>query len=111
MKRAEERNKFLSPRVIHRKPERGLDGLGAAVCEMCLGWPVDRTDLTQLLPELRHVAVIEIGAAEMNETVDLLSHGFDDLGMAVAGRAYGNAGVAVEKDVVVRIRDPNAAGV
>jgi len=37
--------------------------------------------------------------------------GGNDLGVTVPGRANGNTGVAVEKDVSVRVRDPHAGSV
>ena len=45
----------------------------------------------------------------MDQLADLLLDRGDDLGMAMASRANGDAGVTVEKDVSVRVGDPNAA--
>ena len=47
----------------------------------------------------------------MNKTVDLFRDGFYDLGMAMARRADGDARIAIEKNVAVRIGYPYATRV
>src|SRR5436190_8828364 len=47
----------------------------------------------------------------MDQFVCLLSDGRDDLRVAMSCGTNSNAGVAVQKDVTVRVSDPNSAGV
>src|SRR5439155_21952474 len=94
--------------MIHRDLQGRLNRLGPAIAEMRSSRPVDRADLFEFLAQFGHVAIVKISPAEMDEFVHLLCDGRDDLGVAMAGRAYRHSGVAVEKDVTVRVFDPNA---
>src|SRR5262245_35375287 len=108
MKAAEKRDKFLTAGVMHRQLERGLDRFGTTVGKVRFGPASDRDDLIQLFAEIGHLAVIKIRAAHVNELFSLLGNGFYDLRMAMAGGAYGHAGVAIEKNIAVHVFDPHA---
>jgi hypothetical protein len=106
----EEGDELLAPRGVHGELKCGLDGLGAAVGEVRLRRRRDGDDAVEHLRQLRHVAVVEVGAAHVYEARGLLLDGADDLGVAVARGADGDAGVAVEEDVAVGVFDPDAGG-
>jgi len=106
----EEGDELLPPGRVHRQLERGLDGLGAAVGEVRPGGAGHGHDLFELAAEVRHVAVVVVGAAHVDEAGGLLLDGADDLRVAVAGGADGDAGVTVEEGVAVDVFDPDARG-
>jgi hypothetical protein len=72
---------------------------------------VDRTDLVEFFAEFRHVPVIKICAAKMDEFRDLLLDCGNYLRVAVSGRAHCYAGITIQKDIAIRICDPNSIGV
>jgi hypothetical protein len=71
---------------------------------------IDRHNRVELFRELRHVAVVVIGAAHVNQLRCLFLNRFHDFRMAMSGRTDRDAGVAVEKNVAVDVFNPNAAG-
>jgi len=88
--------------------ECGFDGLGAGVgVEDALG--AAGRDGFELLGELDHALIIEIGAGHVEELSGLALHGFDDGGVAVAGGNDGDAGGEVEENVAVSVFDHGAA--
>src|SRR5438128_1001448 len=95
--------------MIHREFERSFDGLGAAVGKVSLCRAVDRANFFELFAQVGHMAVEEVGTAEMDKFVDLLCDRRYDLGMAMAGRTYGDACITVQEDIAIRVLDPNAA--
>ena len=94
--------------VIHRQLQSGLDGFGTAVRKVRFRGPFDRDNFIKLLPECGHVAVIKIGAAKVDQLGRLIADRFYDVRVTMAGRANGDAGVAVEKYVAVRVFYPDA---
>src|SRR5205814_527538 len=100
----------LASGVVHSELQGCFDSLGAAVGKVGLCRAVDRAYLAQLLTKLRHMPIVKIGSAEMYELAYLLLKGRYDLRMTMAGRTDRNTGIAVQKDVAVRIGYPNAAG-
>src|SRR5262249_48437083 len=101
---------LLTTSRVHREFQSSLDGFSTAVGEVRPRRRLDRNDRIEFLSELRHVAVVIISAAHVNELFSLLLNRFDDFGMAMAGRTDRNAGVTVEKNIAVHVFHPNAAG-
>jgi hypothetical protein len=110
VKAVEERDELFASSCVHRKLQCSFDCFSAAVRKVCARGTRDRNDLIKFLCELRHVAVVVISAAHVDQLFGLLLNCSDDFGVAVAGRTNGDAGVAVEEDVSVNIFDPHAAG-
>src|SRR6185369_1034203 len=110
MKAIEERDELLTTRRMHRELQSGFDCFSTAVCEVCASRRFDWHDRVQLLGELRHLAVVIVSAAHVNQFLRLLLDRFDDLRMAVPRRTDRDARVAVEKNIPVNIFDPNSTG-
>ena len=108
MKAVEERDELLATSCVHREFQCGLDSFRATVGEMRARRRFDGDDRIEFLCELRHLTVVIIGAAHVNQLFCLLLNGFDDFRMAVAGRTDRHTRVAVEKNVTVNVLDPNA---
>src|ERR1043165_1757560 len=105
MKRPIEGDELLPMCVIHRELERCLDGFRAAVCEVCSRRTAERAYLLELFAERGHVPIVKVRSAKVNELISLLCDRCDDLQMAMAGRADGDAGIAVEKNIAIGILD------
>src|SRR5688572_4404870 len=85
-----------------------LNGFGTTVSEMRPRWRGNRNNLIQLLCELRHVAVVIIRAAHVNQLCGLVLYRLHHLRMAVARRADSHPSITIEKDIAVDIFNPNA---
>jgi hypothetical protein len=72
---------------------------------------IDRHDLIELFPKLGHVPVEEVRSAKMDQAIHLFGYCLYDLGVTMSGRANGYAGIAIEKDVSIRICYPYSFGV
>src|SRR5690349_22205581 len=89
VKAVEETDELLATGRVHRELQRSLDCFSAAIREVCARRRFDGHDGIELLCELRHVAVVEIGAAHVNQLFCLLLDCFDYFRMAVAGGTDG----------------------
>ena len=107
----EEGDELLATRRVHRQLERGLDRFGAAVCEVRLRRAGHGHDLVELAREVWHEVIDEIPTAHEYQARGLILYGGDDFRVAVARRADGDARVAIEEDVAVNVRHPDAFGV
>ena len=67
-------------------------------------------DLVELLREIRHVAIVIVSPAHVNQLSGLVLDRFHDLRMTMAGRTNGDACVAIQEDVPINILDPDTAG-
>src|SRR5438552_3255200 len=110
MKAAEESDEFFASGRVHCQLQSSLDGFGAAVSEMRLRRSRDRNDLIKFLGQLRHLPIVEISSAHMNQFRGLFLNGSDDFRVTVSGRTHGHAGVAIEKKIAVNVLDPDARG-
>ena len=105
VKRAEERDHVLPARVIAGQLERRLDRLGPAIGEEDPLGDAARRDLGELLRQVDLRRVVEIGARHVQQLGRLLLNGRDDPRMAMAGRADGDAGREIEKQIAVDVLD------
>src|SRR5258707_8688819 len=71
--------------------------------------PRHRYDLVELFRQVRHLPVVIVSAAHVNQLRDLILDGGHYFRMAVSSRTYGDAGVAVEEDISVDVFDPYTA--
>ena len=71
--------------------------------------PLARRDLGELLRQVDLRRVVEIGPRHVQQLGRLVLDGGDDLRMAVAGRADGDAGGEVEEQVAVDVLDDRPA--
>src|SRR5687768_7508961 len=110
MKAVEEGDELLTTGRVHREFQCSFDGFSAAVCEVRSRRRLNRNNRIELLCELRHVTVVVIGAAHVNQLLCLLLDGANYFGMAMSGGADGDAGVAIQKQVAVHVFNPDAAG-
>ncbi len=108
MERAKESNHVLPLGVIARQLQRGFDRLGSRVSVIQLVWSLHGSDLREPLGQSDHALVVEVRPRHVNQFAGLLLNGGDDLGMAVAGRSYGDAGGEIEELVAVNVFDDNA---
>src|SRR3982751_4230180 len=92
---------------MHREFERSLNCFSATVGEVSSGRCFDRYDLVELLCELRHMPVVVVGAAHVDELCGLLLNCAHNFRMTMTRGAHGDAGVAVEKDVSIYVFNPN----
>ena len=90
--------------------QRRLDRFRAAVGEVRSCRRLHRHDRVQFFRELRHVTVVVVSAADVNQLRRLILNRFDDFRMTMSGRTHGHTGVAIEKDVAVNVFDPHALG-
>ena len=110
MKAAEESDEFFASRRVHRQLQSSLDSFGAAVGKMRLRRSRDRNDLIKFLGQLRHLPIVKVRPAHVNQLCGLFLNRSNDFGMTVSGRTHGDAGVAIEKKIAVNILDPDARG-
>ena len=110
MKAAKERDEFLASGCVHRQFQSGLDSFSAAVRKVRARRTSHRHNLVQLLGQLRHLAIVVIGAAHVNQLRGLILNCLHDFGMAVTGGTDGDAGVAVEKDIAIDVCYPDSLG-
>ena len=110
MKAAKKSDELFTARRVHRQLQSSLDSFGAAVGEMCLRRSRDRNDLIKFLGQLRHLPIVEISSAHMNQLRGLFLNRGDNFGMTVSGRTHGDAGVAIEKQIAVNVLNPDARG-
>src|SRR6266567_239575 len=108
METPKERNKFFTASRVHRELQSTLDSFSAAVSEVRARRSLHRNDLIELLRQLRHRRVVVIGAAHVNKLRGLILNRADDFRLTMTGRAHRDPGVAVEKDVAIDVRDPDA---
>ena len=108
---AEEGDELVAAGVIAGQLEGGLDGLGAGVAEVDAFGLAAGGEGGELLGEVDHVLVIEVGAGHVDEAFGLPANGFDDARVAVAGGDDGDAGVEVEEAVAVDVVDHGAFAV
>src|SRR5215213_94027 len=110
MKAIEEADELFTTGRMHRKFEGSFHGFSAAVCEVCSRRRLNGDNRVELLCELRHVTVVIIGAAHVNQLFCLLLDGANYFRMAVTSRADADAGVAIQEQVAVHVFNPDAAG-
>ncbi len=96
--------------VWWRKLEGGFDGFGTAVGKEDLLVGRAGSDGCELFHQLDHGRVVEIAATDVDEIRGLGLDGGDDLGMAVAGGADGDAGGEVEEAIAIDVFDDAAEG-
>ncbi len=103
MEGAGEGDEPMPARVVTRQLERRFHGLGSGVTEVdAPRRPVWR-DGSQLLGQLHHVGVVEIGSGHVDQPCGLLLDGIYDTRMAVAGSHHGNSGIAIEKMIAIHV--------
>src|SRR5437867_4149600 len=110
MKAAEESDEFFASRRVHCQLQRSFDSFRAAVGKMRLRRSRNRNNFIEFLGQLRHLPIVEISSAHMNQLRGLFLNRGDDFGMTVSGRTHGDAGVAIEKKIAVNVLDPDARG-
>src|SRR5438270_4182197 len=93
---------------MHGELQSRLDRFGATVGEMRSRRRWHRHNRVELLGELRHVTVVIISAAHMDQFRGLILNRAHHFGMAMTGRADRDAGIAIEKHIAVDIFDPYA---
>src|SRR6185503_21242399 len=101
MKAIEESDELLATCRMHRELQSRFHCFSAAVREVCARRRLHRHDGIQLLRELRHLAIVIISAAHVNQFLCLLLDRFYYFRMTVPRRTNCDAGVAVKKDVTV----------
>src|SRR5687767_14087274 len=110
MKAVEEADELLAASRVHREFQCSLNGYSAAVCEVRSRRRLNWNYRIELLCELRHVTVVVIGAAHMNQLFCLLLDSSNYLWMAMSGRTDSNAGIAIQKQIPIDVLNPDAAG-
>ena len=110
MKAVEEGYELLAPCRIHGELQSGLDGFRATTGEVCARRAIDGNYLVEFAREFRHVLVVIIRAADVNQLRGLFLNGADDFRVTVTGGADGDARVAVEERVAVNVLDPDSRG-
>ena len=105
VERAEERDHAVAPRVPAGELQRAFERLGPAVGEEHLLRRRPGRDLRELLREVDLRAVVEVGAAHVEQLLRLVLDRRDDLGVAVPRRGDGDAGGEVEEQVAVHVLD------
>ena len=108
VKRSRKGDEFVAAGVIASQLHRGFGGFGSGVSEVHPMRPAARRDGGQLLRQLHHVLVIEIGARHVDQALGLLFDGLHHLGVAMAGGGDGDPGIEVEKSVPIDIFDHRA---
>ena len=112
VERAEERQVQFTPGVPAGQFESRFDGFGAGIAEIDLAGPRirPRRQTGQLFRQFDLGRIVEVGAGHVEELFGLFLDGPDHERMAVAGGANGDPGGEIEKEIAVRITDPEALG-
>src|SRR5215208_817504 len=108
MKAVEEGDELFPARCVHREFQCSLYCFRPTVCEVRSRRRFDRYNRVKFLGELRHVTVIVVSAAHVNQLFCLLLDRLHDFRMTVSGGTDGHSGVAIEKNISVDVFDPNS---
>src|SRR6266851_10188449 len=101
VKTIEERNEFFATGGVHCQLQRSLDSFRAAVCEMRSRRRLNGNYLIEFFCQRRHVTIVIISTAHVDQLFSLLLNRAYDLGMAVTSRANRHAGVAIKENISV----------
>jgi hypothetical protein len=103
VKAAQKSHELGSPRVIPGELERGFDRFRPRVAEEHAPRPSPGRQSCQLLGQLHHVGVVEIGARHVDEPGRLLLDRFHYARMAVACGDHRDARVQIQKAIPVHV--------
>jgi hypothetical protein len=101
---AKERDEVLALGDEAGELDRALDRLGPGVAQEDPALFVHRRDASQLGAHLGVDRQVEVGAV-VNQLGGLVPDGPHHVGVAMAGRGHGDAGVEVEEQVAVDVLD------
>src|ERR1700730_15535938 len=108
MKRAEEGNELVAPGCVAGELDCGFDGFGPRVAEVDFVRTAARSDGGELLGEVHHTLIVEVGPGHVDELRRLPLDGFNHARMAMASGNDRDSGREIQEAVAVDVFDNGA---